>query len=55
MSMDLQKWWTQLLTQDPTNEDLRYIIRYVPALREQAEAMLTTPSLKELMDQLKRS
>ena len=40
MSIDLQKWWTQLLAQNPANDDLRYIIEYVEALREKAGIQL---------------
>ena len=37
---EIQKLWKELLEENPTNGDLRYIIRYVKSLREQAWTQL---------------
>jgi hypothetical protein len=34
--------WNELLTQNPTNEDLCYVIRWVESLRERAGQKLLT-------------
>ena len=35
-----QRLWNELLQQNPTNDDLRYVIEYVEPLRAEAEKML---------------
>ncbi len=45
--------WQQLLKLQPTNEDLRYIIKYVEPLRQEAQKRVVM-SCEEIMDEIKR-
>lgn len=42
----------KLLEQNPSNDDLRYIIRWIEPLREEAERLLKR-SRKEIMKEIK--
>ena len=50
---EAQELWQQLLGQQPTNEDLRYIIEWVEPLREQAQRLIKM-SKKEIMKRIRR-
>ena len=47
MSANAQELWSELLEVGPTNEDLRYIIRFVETLRQQAWELLKPKATNE--------
>ena len=48
----LEGLWVDLLSQNPTNEDLRYVIEWVEPLRERAEN-LRKRSKKEILNEMR--
>ena len=46
----LNELWKELLEQKPTNDDLRYIIKYIEPLRKEAQKLLKRPKAEILED-----